>query len=91
MFEKTFNNPVYKPYLRLALVVASISILSFIGHAVAYHREWFKVPFSKYATIKIALKSLKWIGVALIFWFGKKYFNQNKSQSDTSQETAYNQ
>lgn len=88
MFSETFNNPAYKPYLRALVVVGALSILGVIGYMAAYHREWFNVPFSKYIALKIALKALQWVGVAVVFWFGKKYFEKNQSQDETIEKTA---
>jgi hypothetical protein len=83
MFQQLFSNPAHKPYWRVALVVACVGALSFLGFAVVYHREWFSVPFSKYAAFKVAFKSLKWIGAAAIFWFGKKYFSKTEEAVQT--------
>jgi len=84
MFWQSFSQSPYKAHLRVAVFLGCFAFLSFLGYSIAYHREWFNVPFSKYAAIKLFIKSIKWIVLIVAFWIGKKYLTKESKEESTS-------
>ncbi len=63
------------------LVVAGIVLLSAaLIYTWTAHPDWLRNHAGLWITIKVALKLSKWIGAALLFWVGSKFFNKENSQ-----------